>query len=215
MQNICKQQYKALIRDVLENELSEQIAQDNQTNSIESKPIQRECERGLTEGKKCEEADGSKEEQQQDFLKGYAAYYPTLSILHYVRNDKIAVDSAGITFLFDPSHPENLQHVGLDIGRTMVAPAKVETEVGVVINRQAMGEGTVRAAALQAQSDSLDYVPTHHGRGQALFSGAEPSSSSQVVAGPEQARPVQQASPHRSREAQQGQQVQQEEQRLK
>lgn len=214
-QNIREHQYKALIRDALENELREQIAQNMQAKSTDTRLVERAYERGLAKGKKSEVANVSKGEHKQDFLKGYAACYRTLTILHNVRNGKIAVDSPEIAFLFDPSHPENPHNLGLDIGRTMAAPAKAETAVGVVISRRAMEEGAVRAAAVQAQSDSPDYALTHRGRGQTLFAEAGPSRSSQVVAGPEQARPVQQVSPSQSREAQQGQQVQQEEQRLK
>jgi hypothetical protein len=209
-QNIREQQYKVLIRDALENELREQLVRDMQVKTTDARLTESAYDRGLAEGKKSGCATSSVEEHKRNFLKGYATCYRTLTILHNVRNGKIAVESPEVAFLFDPTHPENPHNVGLDIGRTEAAPAKVNATVGVVISCKPMEEGAVRAAAVQGRPEPSTDAVAHRGRGQSLFTEAGPSRSSQAVAGPERACPVQQVPPKQPREVQQVRHVQQE-----
>lgn len=209
-QKIREQQYKALIRDALENESREQLAHDMQAKTGDAKFAEEAYERGLSDGKKSGVTKGSEAELKQEFLQGYAACYRTLTALHNVRNGKIAVDSPEVASLFDPTHPENPHNVGLDIGRMEAAAAKTESTVGVVISRRSMEEGATMAAAVQGKPEAPANAVTHRGRGQALSSNAGPSRSWQPVSDPEQMRPTQQAPPNQAREVQQMQQAQQE-----
>lgn len=205
-QKIREQQYKALIRDALENEIRERLARDMQAKIGDAKFAEEAYERGFSDGKKSGVTKGSEAELKQEFLQGYAACYRTLTALHNVRNGKIAVDSPEVAFLFDPTHHENPHNVGLDIGRMEAAAAKAESTVGVVISRKSMEEGATMAAAVQGKPETPANAVT---RGQALSSNAGPSRSSQPVSDLEQMRPSQQAPRTQAREVQQVQQAQQ------
>ncbi|KAF3035948.1 hypothetical protein E8E12_005943 [Didymella heteroderae] len=139
-QEIREQQYKILIRNALENELREQLAQDMQAKITDVRDTKAAYENGLTDDKKSKDTKSSEDEHKQDFLKGYAACYRALTNLHKVRTGKTAVDSPDIAFLFDPTHPENPYNVGLDIGRTVAVLAKIDNaveEVPVASHEQA------------------------------------------------------------------------------
>ncbi|KAF3049393.1 hypothetical protein E8E11_009474 [Didymella keratinophila] len=209
-QNIREEQYKALIRDALENELREQLARDTQAKISTTKLTESAYERDFAEGKKSGGAESAEEEHKQDFLQGYAACYRTLTVLHNVRNGKIAVDSPEVAFLFNPTHPENPHNVGLDIGRTEAAPAKAKTAVGMVIRGKTMEDGAARTDTVNDKPEPSTNAVIIRGQGQALFTEAGPSRSSQAVAGPEQARPMQQVPPTQPRGLQQEHYAQQE-----
>ncbi|KAJ4379367.1 hypothetical protein N0V86_005412 [Didymella sp. IMI 355093] len=209
-QKIREQQYRVLIRDALENEVREELARDMQGKISDTEVTEAAYERGIAEGKRSGGSKSSEDEHKQEFFKGYAACYRTLTILHNVRNGKIAVESSDVAVLFDPTHPENPHNVGLHIGCMEAPPTKVKTSVGVVVNRKSMEKGAARTAAIQSDFKSSADAVTDCDRGQALFDEAGPSRSSQKVIGPEQARLVQQVLPTQSREAQQTQQAQQE-----
>ena len=208
-QKIREQQYKVLIRDALENELREQLARDMQSKISDAKLTESAYERSLAEGKMSAGAESSEEERKHDFLKGYAACYRTLTVQYNVRNGKLAVESPEAAFLFDLTHPENPHKVGLDIGRMEAVPVKANATVGVVISRRTMEEGAAKTAAVQGKSEPFTDVVTVRGRGQALFTEAGPSRSSQAVGGPERARPMQQGPPRQPRDVQQEQHTQQ------
>jgi hypothetical protein len=209
-QKIREQQYRVLIRDALENEVREELARDMQGKISDGKVTEAAYERGIAEGKRSGGSKSSEDEHRQEFFKGYAACYRTLTILHNVRNGKIAVESSDVAFLFDPTHPENPHNVGLHIGRMEAPSTKAKTSIGVVVSHKSTEKGAARTAAIRGDFESSVDAVTDHGHGQALFDESGPSRSSQTVIGPEQARPVQQALPTQSREAQQTQQVQQE-----
>ncbi|KAF1933582.1 uncharacterized protein M421DRAFT_88763 [Didymella exigua CBS 183.55] len=202
-QKVREQQFESLIRDALENEIREQAARDMQVKVPDVKVTQGAYERGLAEGKKFGAAKSSKDELKQEFLKGYADCYRTLTVLHNVRNGSIAVGSPEVALLFDLTHPENPHNVGLDIGRMEVPSKRVEAAVGVVISRRSMEEGT-RVAAVQGEPEASANVVSHRGHGQAFCNEANPSRSSQAVARLEQTPPAP------TQEAQQTQDVQQE-----
>lgn len=209
-QKIREQQYKVLIRDALENEVREELAQETQARIPDAKLTESAYERGLAEGKKFARAESSEKERKHDFLKGYAACYRTLTVQYNVRNDKLAVESPEAAFLFDLTHPKNPHNVGLDIGRMEAAPAKANAAVGRVISRRTMEEGAAKVAAVQGKSEPFEDAVTARGRGQALFTEAGPSRPSKAGAGPEQVRPVQKVLLTQPRQVQQIQDVQQE-----
>lgn len=209
-QKIREQQYKVLIRDVLEKELREQLARDTQADVTDARLIKDAYKRGLKEGKSSGIAKKLEEGRKQDFLKGYAACYRTLTVLHNVRNGTIAVESPEVAFLFDPTHPENPHSLGIDIGRTEAAPAKANAAVGVVISRKHKDDGAASATAVQDKPNSSTDTVSHCGRDQALYTVEDPSPTSHAVPGPAQALPAQQSRPTQPREAQQMQYAHQE-----
>lgn len=182
-QKLREQQYKILIRDAIENEIREQISMDMQAKNPDIQITQAAYERGPANTKDSGGVKSSENELKQEFLKGYAACYRNLTVLHNVRTGKVAVESPEIAFLFDPTHVQNPHNVGLSIGRLEASLRKVETAARVVISQRSMANGTIKAAAIQNQFGRSADAVAHHGCGQSLFDNDKgPSDSSQPIA---------------------------------
>ncbi|KAF9695275.1 hypothetical protein EKO04_006937 [Ascochyta lentis] len=183
-QKIREQQYRVSIRDAVEAEVRAQIGRDEQVRAADAKTAELACERGLAESKRSADANTSGVALRQDFLKGYAACFRSQTALYRMRTGRIATDSPELAFLYDPTHPENIHNVGVQIGRMEDTPEKTEDNaMGAAICHKSTKEAATQAVATHRDHDQVD------------LSNSGPVHSSQTVNHTEKAHETQRSKP--------------------
>ncbi|KAG9198207.1 hypothetical protein G6514_010364 [Epicoccum nigrum] len=112
-QKVREQQYKALLRPSLEREIREEFFQSSNAANDAKAAEGVVGEHRRTDGK----AEASGMQPNRAFLEGYAACNRAQKAIYNISNDIISPDSPELTFLFDPSYPENSLNIGRNIGR--------------------------------------------------------------------------------------------------
>jgi hypothetical protein len=124
---VREQQYKVIVRDTLEADIREQVAQETQTKFAYIKSPEAEHERGLTKSRLVSGSGTPETALRQAFLEGYHICYRSQSSIYNIQNGNLAVDSPELSFLYDPTHPDNPHNIGLETGRMQAAGEKIKS----------------------------------------------------------------------------------------
>ncbi|KAG9196002.1 hypothetical protein G6011_01123 [Alternaria panax] len=124
-QQMREQQYKAMIRDSLKEELESPLT-DNKAEEID----EIEYNNGLGAGKEVGCKEAFEKSHKIGFLEGYGACHRAQSSLFNMRAGRIPYDSPELNFLFDPSHPHNLHNIGMQIGELEAETEETKKEHG-------------------------------------------------------------------------------------
>jgi hypothetical protein len=111
-QQMREQQYKAMIRESLKDELVDSLTSEKVDEIAEI-----EYNNGFGAGKEVGRKEAREKSHQRGFLEGYGACHRTQITLSKVRQGLIPRDSPDLDFLYDANHPHNLWNIGELVGR--------------------------------------------------------------------------------------------------
>ncbi|RYN85315.1 hypothetical protein AA0120_g8774 [Alternaria tenuissima] len=111
-QQMREQQYKAIIRNSLKDELENSLTDEKAEEIAEI-----EYNNGYGAGKEIGSKEAQEKSRQRGFLEGYGACHRTQITLSKCRQGLIDRDSPELNFLYDANHPHNLWNIGELVGR--------------------------------------------------------------------------------------------------
>jgi hypothetical protein len=111
-QQMREQQYKAIIRDSLKDELENSLTDEKAEEIAEI-----EYNNRYGAGKEIGSKEAQEKSRQRGFLEGYSACHRTQITLSKCRQGLIDRDSPELNFLYDANHPHNLWNIGELVGR--------------------------------------------------------------------------------------------------
>ncbi|KAF2275282.1 uncharacterized protein EI97DRAFT_468215 [Westerdykella ornata] len=108
---LLEQNWKTHAEESLREELRGYLEDEISTSIAEA-----EYKRGFEDGKEEGLAEGSKAAHHDSYLMGYSMARKSFDAVTALRNGLLPFDSPEVSFLFDPTHPENPFNRGMEIG---------------------------------------------------------------------------------------------------